>query len=244
MRVVDEDGGDTHGNPAPVVDRVTGRVWVAETYDTGRTDSAGGTVPCDRTPHLQYSDDDGRTWSRPRDPSPEILPADWNSWYATGPVPDGTDGAVRLPYRAAARHERLRGAGEQPLLWRGGIGTSQPQVWLRGEPADNRAQGLIAVRNGAAAPQTAYVRTDWRGPAVAVRRRCAAPSPTYRAPSAAPPFGVHLGQCMDSRAFLTGALDEVRAWDRARTDAALADPKVLRSPQDTVLWLPLHRVRG
>ncbi len=86
LQVVNEGGGDTHGNPAPVVDRETGRIVLAETYNTGRTDSAGCTVPCDRTPHLQYSDDDGLTWSRPRDLSDEILPPEWNSWYATGPV--------------------------------------------------------------------------------------------------------------------------------------------------------------
>jgi sialidase-1 len=59
---------------------------LAETYNTGRTDSASCSTPCDRTPHLQYSDDDGLSWSQPRDLSDEILPANWNSWYATGPV--------------------------------------------------------------------------------------------------------------------------------------------------------------
>ncbi|MET7701223.1 sialidase family protein, partial [Streptomyces sp. NPDC005485] len=86
LQVVNEGAGDTHGNPAPVVDRRTGRILLAETYNTGRTDSASCSTPCDRTPHLQYSDDDGQTWSRPRDLSDEILPPDWNSWYATGPV--------------------------------------------------------------------------------------------------------------------------------------------------------------
>lgn len=58
------------------------------------------------------------------------------------------------------------------------------------------------------------------------------------------PFGVHLGQRMDSRAFFTGDLDEVHVWDRALTDAEVADPKALRSPKDTVLWLPLDHVSG
>ena len=86
LQVVNEGAGDTHGNPAPVVDLRTGRILLAETYNTGRTDGKNCDVPCDRTPHLQYSDDDGRTWSAPRDLSDEILPKDWNSWYATGPV--------------------------------------------------------------------------------------------------------------------------------------------------------------
>ncbi|MGD6755514.1 exo-alpha-sialidase [Streptomyces sp. BH105] len=85
LQVVNEGAGDTHGNPSPVVDRGTGRILLAETYNTGRTDGKNCDVPCDRTPHMQHSDDDGRTWSRPRDLSGELLPDDFNSWYATGP---------------------------------------------------------------------------------------------------------------------------------------------------------------
>ncbi|MGW1808107.1 exo-alpha-sialidase [Streptomyces sp. NPDC002078] len=518
LQVVNEGAGDTHGNPAPIVDRETGRVWLAETYNTGRTDSASCSVPCDRTPHLQYSDDDGRTWSVPRDLSPEILPADWNSWYATGPVHgiqltkgryagrlvfgvntetwdgsrvtanhaalivsddhgghwrigatdtwpiaddgtfrqkpseltlaergdgsilvsgreqdgtdlghrtqavsrdgggsftapfhdlpdlyapqvqgsmlrlgdrillacpadpdrrrtmmihssydggrtwdsvdrgtvvttdwsgysdlvradadtvgliyeggavdardeirfarftgdwlaprrgpdpvtadlapharpaavlggaeetdgvfggalrfDGTDDAVRLPFRselplgtkdftASLWFRYTATTGEQPLLWMGGIGTTQPQVWVRGEPANNRIQGLITVRNGALAPQTTSVRTDtayndgqWHH--LVLRRGGGRLSlfvdGTETSVADIPgsvsrnsPFGVHIGQRMDSRAFFTGAIDEVHVWDRALTDAELADPKALRSPKDTVLWLSLDRVRG
>ncbi|OKI00793.1 laminin G [Streptomyces sp. CB02923] len=86
LQVVNEGGGDTHGNPAPVVDRETGRVLLAETYNKGRPDAGNCDVPCDRTPHLQYSDDDGATWSAPRDLTAELRPPGWNSWYATGPV--------------------------------------------------------------------------------------------------------------------------------------------------------------
>ncbi|MGW1377803.1 exo-alpha-sialidase [Streptomyces sp. NPDC002446] len=86
LQVINRGNGDTHGNPAPVVDRRTGRIVLAETYNKGRDDGLSCDVPCDRTPHLQYSDDDGATWSRPRDLTPSIRPAQWNSWYATGPV--------------------------------------------------------------------------------------------------------------------------------------------------------------
>jgi sialidase-1 len=86
LQVVDEGQGDTHGNPAPIVDRRTGRIVLATTYNTGRDDSRPCDVPCDRTPHLQYSDDDGATWSEPRDLADSIRRPDWNSWYATGPV--------------------------------------------------------------------------------------------------------------------------------------------------------------
>jgi hypothetical protein len=70
---------------------------------------------------------------------------------------DGTDDAVRLPYRdelpldggdftASLWFRYTAEAGKQPLLWMGGVGTTQPQVWLRGEPASGRVRGLITVR--------------------------------------------------------------------------------------------------
>ncbi|MEU6257938.1 sialidase family protein [Streptomyces sp. NPDC047043] len=516
LQVVNEGGGDTHGNPAPIVDRQTGRILLAETYNTGRADGSSCSVPCDRTPHLQYSDDDGVTWSAPRDLSGEILPADWNSWYATGPVHgiqltrgrhagrlvfgvntetwdgsrvtanhaalivsddggdhwrigatdswpigvdgtfrqkpseltltertdgsvlvsgreqdgtdlghrtqavsrdggssfvgpfrdlpdlytpqvqgsmlrlgdrillacpgdpdrrrtmmirssydggrtwdsvdrgtvvtadwsgysdmaridhdtvglmyeggavdardeirfarftedwlqprrgpdpttvdrapyarpaavlggaketdgvdggalefDGADDAVRLPYRgelplgtkdftASLWFRYSATTGEQPLLWMGGIGTSQPQVWLRGEPASNRVQGLITVRNGAAAPQSASVRTsgasnDGQWHHLALRRGGGrltlfidgtqlSTADVPGSVSRNSPFGVHVGQRMDGRAFFTGAIDDVHVWDRALSDEEITAGDA--SAKDTVLWLPMDQVSG
>lgn len=514
LRVVDEGGGDTHGNPAPVVDRETGRILLAATRNTGRTDSGSCAIPCDRTPHLQYSDDDGLTWSEPRDLSDEILPPQWNSWYATGPVHgiqltrgphagrlvlsvntetwndgqvsanhaalvvsddggdhwkvgatdswpiaadgtyrqkpsemtlaeradgsilvsgreqdgtdlghrtqavsldggdrfvapfhalpdlyapqvqgsmlqlgdrlllacpsdpdrrrtmtirssyddgrtwesadrgsvvttdwsgysdmapigpdavgllyeggavdardeirfarftsawlaprrgpdpttpdlaplaepaavlggaeetdgviggalsfDGTDDAVRLPYRrqlplgtedftVSLWFRYSAASGEQPLLWMGGIGTGQPQVWVRGEPANNRVQGLITVRNGASAPRSASVRTtgaynDGQWHHLALRRgdglltlfvdgTSVGTADVPGSVSGNSPFGVHVGQRVDGRAFFTGAIDEVRVWDRALSDEEVAagGPRTW----DTVLRLPMDRV--
>ncbi|MFD4625823.1 exo-alpha-sialidase [Streptomyces sp. NPDC058475] len=518
LQVVNEGGGDTHGNPAPVVDRETGRILLAETYNTGRTDSASCSIPCDRTPHMQYSDDDGLTWSQPRDLSDEILPADWNSWYATGPVHgiqltrgkhagrlvfgvntetwngsrvtannaalitsddggdhwdigatdswpiaddgtfrqkpsemtlaertggsilvsgreqdgtdlghrtqavsrdggdsfdspfrdipdlytpqvqgsvlrlgdrlllacpgdpdrrrtmmirssydggrtwdsvdrgtvvttdwsgysdmarvdgdtvgllyeggavdardeirfarftedwlaprrgadpttadlapgtrraavlggaretdgvsggalafDGTDDAVRLPYQdqlplgtkdftASLWFRYTATTGEQPLLWMGGIGTTQPQVWVRGEPASNRITGLITTRNGAAAPRTASVRTtgayndgEWHH--LALRRgggqltlfvdgTTVSTADVPGSVSRNSPFGVHIGQRMDSRAYFTGAIDDVRVYDRALSDEELSATPSRAVTRDTVLWLPMDHVSG
>lgn len=86
LQVVNRGGGDTHGNPVPIVDTKTGRIVLITTYNKGRTDDKGCDVPCPRTPHSQYSTDDGRTWSTPVDISAQAkLPA-WDSWYASGPV--------------------------------------------------------------------------------------------------------------------------------------------------------------
>ncbi|QOV34314.1 exo-alpha-sialidase [Streptomyces ferrugineus] len=523
LQVVNEGGGDTHGNPAPIVDRETGRILLAETYNTGRTDSGSCSVPCDRTPHLQYSDDDGRTWSRPRDLSGSILPPNWNSWYATGPVHgiqltkgkhagrlvfgvntetwdgsrvtanhaalivsddggdnwrigatdswpisaadgtfrqkpsevtlteradgtilisgreqdgtdlghraqtyssdggdsftgpfrdlpdlytpqvqgatlrlgdrillsapgdpdrrrtmmirssydggagwdsvdrgkvvttdwsgysdmvdidastvglmyeggavdardeirfarfnedwlgprrgpdpttpdlaigapratvlggpevtdgvlgnalqfDGDDDAVRLPYRTSLplgtreftvslffRYSAT--SGEQPFLWMGGIGASQPQVWLRGEPGNDRVRALITTREGFGTVRTSSV---WAGGAandgqwhhLALRRgggrltlfldgRAISTTDVPGSVSRNSPFGVHIGQRMDSRAFLTGAIDDVRVWNRALGDEELsaaalrATPREKVNTRDTVLWLPMDQV--
>ncbi|MZE71338.1 laminin G, partial [Streptomyces sp. SID5789] len=72
---------------------------------------------------------------------------------------DGADDAVRLPFderlplgagdfTASLRFRYSAADGEQPLLWMGGVGTSQPQVWLRAEPGAGRVQGLITARDG------------------------------------------------------------------------------------------------
>ncbi|MFC8087152.1 exo-alpha-sialidase [Streptomyces sp. NPDC057340] len=519
LQVVNDGGGDTHGNPAPVVDRATGRVLLLETYNAGRTDGANCAVPCARTPHLQYSDDDGRTWSAPRDLGAEILPPDWNSWYATGPVHgvqltggahagrlvvgvnaetwdgtrvtanhaalvvsddggehwrtgatdtwpvaadgtfrqkpseltlteradgallvsgreengtdlghrtqalsrdggdsfaapfralpdlyapqvqgavlrlgdrtllsvpadpdrrrtmtvrsswdggaswdsvdrgtvvtrdwsgysdlvavddatvgllyeggasdardeirfarftedwlaprraadpttpdlapgaapaavlggagttdgavggalalDGADDAVRLPYdgrlalgdgdfTASLWFRYAAATGEQPLLWMGGIGTTQPQVWLRAEPGNGRVQGLITTRDGAAAPRSAWARTDrayndgqWHR--LALRRgggrltlfvdgsAVADAADVPGSVSRNSPFGVHIGERMDGRARFTGAVDDVRVWNRALTDAEIAAGAPPAAPAGTVIHLPLDRVDG
>ncbi|MDQ1014956.1 sialidase family protein [Streptomyces afghaniensis] len=518
LQVVTEGAGDTHGNPAPLVDRRTGRILLAETYNTGRTDAGNCTVPCDRTPHLQYSDDDGRTWSEPRDLSDRILPGHWNSWYATGPVHgiqltrgkhagrlvfgvntetwdgnrvtanhaalivsddggdewrtgatdswpiardgmfrqkpsevtlteradgavlvsgreqdgtdlghrsqtlsldggdsfaapfralpdlytpqvqgailrlgdrmllsapadpdrrrtmmvrssydggrtwdsvdrgtvvttdwsgysdmaavgattvgllyeggavdardeirfarftedwltphrgadpttrdiawgarpaavlggagrtagvrggalsfDGADDAVRLPYRsrlplgegdftASLFFRYTATTGEQPFLWMGGIGTSQPQIWLRGEPASDRVRALITTRSGATTLRTASVWTDgahndgrWhhlvlrRGGGQLTLFLDGTPISTPDVPGSVSrnsPFGVHIGQRMDGRAFLTGAVDDVRVWNRALSDGELAAGTRGAAATGTVLWLPMDRVSG
>ncbi|MGW0861817.1 exo-alpha-sialidase [Streptomyces sp. NPDC002611] len=518
LQVVTEGAGDTHGNPAPLVDRGTGRILLAETYNTGRTDAGNCTVPCDRTPHLQYSDDDGRTWSAPRDLSDQILPAHWNSWYATGPVHgiqltrgkhagrlvfgvntetwdgsrvtanhaalivsddggdhwrigatdswpiaqdgtfrqkpsevtltertdgavlvsgreqdgtdlghrsqtlsrdggdsfatpfrdlpdlytpqvqgaterlgdrlllsapadpdrrrtmmvrsswdggrtwdtvdrgtvvttdwsgysdmaavdgttvgllyeggtvdardeirfarftedwlkprrgpdpttrdaasattpaavlggaarttgvrggalsfDGTDDAVRLPYRsrlplgegdftASLFFRYTATTGEQPFLWMGGIGSTQPQIWLRGEPASDRVRGLITTRSGATTVRSASVWTDGahndgRWHHLALRRGDGkltlfldgTPLTTADVPGSVSrnsPFGVHIGQRMDSRAFLGGAIDDVRVWNRALSDEELASGAAKAAARGTVLWLPMDQVNG
>ncbi|MFJ7071697.1 exo-alpha-sialidase [Streptomyces sp. NPDC098781] len=184
---------------------------------------------------------------------------------------DGRDNAVRLPFRpqlelgtgnfTASLWFRYTGrTGEQPLLWMGGIGGDQPQFWLRGEPANNRVRGLMTVRSGATVVRSASVSTttaynDGRWHHLALRRgggrltmfvdgRSTGTADVSGSVSRNSPFGVHIGQRMDSRAFFTGGIDEVRVWNRALTDAELTRVRQTNTgpSSNTTLWLPMDQV--
>ena len=74
LELVHEEGGNasvTIGNPCPVVDAAVGTIWLPFTRDNDRV-------------FIMSSDDDGRTWSKPRDITTDVKEDDWN-WYATGP---------------------------------------------------------------------------------------------------------------------------------------------------------------
>jgi sialidase-1 len=73
------------GNPAPVVDRETGRIWLPfckNRRDGDETMICEGKAP--REVWMTYSDDDGETWAEPWEITGTVKRADW-SWYATGP---------------------------------------------------------------------------------------------------------------------------------------------------------------
>jgi sialidase-1 len=73
------------GNPAPVVDHETGRIWLPfckNRRDGNETMICEGKAP--REVWLTYSDDDGATWAEPWEITEDVKRPDW-SWYATGP---------------------------------------------------------------------------------------------------------------------------------------------------------------
>ncbi len=74
IEVVYEEGGSakiTIGNPCPVIDSTTGRVWLPFCRNNDRV-----LVTC--------SDDQGQSWSVPREITDQVKKANWR-WYATGP---------------------------------------------------------------------------------------------------------------------------------------------------------------
>jgi sialidase-1 len=86
-QVVWDDGGNTCGNPCPVLDARTGTVWLLLTHNLGGDTEAAivsGTGRGTRTVWVTKSDDDGATWAKPVEITKEVKRADW-TWYATGP---------------------------------------------------------------------------------------------------------------------------------------------------------------
>jgi sialidase-1 len=85
MRLIADEGTNTIGNPCPVQDRRTGRIWLLlcrNAEDGHERDILAGKASRDVL--VMWSDDDGGTWSGPRDITAEVKRPGW-TWYATGP---------------------------------------------------------------------------------------------------------------------------------------------------------------
>lgn len=87
QQVVWDDAGNTCGNPCPVVDEATGKIWLTMTWNRG-DDHEGliidGKSKDTRRVYLACSADDGKTWSEPKDITKDVKDPGW-TWYATGP---------------------------------------------------------------------------------------------------------------------------------------------------------------
>jgi sialidase-1 len=87
VQVIADFGGDTIGNPAPVVERMTGVVLLLLTRNPGKVterEIVDGIGEGTRTVWITRSRDDGATWSPPEEITAAVKRPDW-SWYATGP---------------------------------------------------------------------------------------------------------------------------------------------------------------
>ncbi|MBI2191462.1 MAG: exo-alpha-sialidase [Planctomycetes bacterium] len=85
VQLLVDDGPNTAGNPAPVVDAATGTVWLLFCKNLG--DGAESLIiegKAPRTVWVTSSRDDGTTWSGPREITSSVKRPGW-TWYATGP---------------------------------------------------------------------------------------------------------------------------------------------------------------
>ncbi|MCA9007634.1 MAG: exo-alpha-sialidase [Planctomycetaceae bacterium] len=87
LSVIWDDGENTCGNPCPVVDESTGRIWLPLTWNHGKDhakqirDQSGQDT---RRVYMSYSDDDGVIWKQPYEVTESTKKPEW-TWYATGP---------------------------------------------------------------------------------------------------------------------------------------------------------------
>ena len=83
-----DDGENVCGNPSAVVDRTTGRIVLASTWNLGsdhESDIIYGRSKEPRRVFVLSSDDDGLTWSAAQEITATTKKPEWR-WYATGPV--------------------------------------------------------------------------------------------------------------------------------------------------------------
>ncbi|MCC9607901.1 glycoside hydrolase [Blastopirellula sp. JC732] len=85
--VIWDDEGNVCGNPCPVVDQSTGKIWLLLTWNSGKTPEGKiqpGFGADSRRVFVASSEDNGQTWTAPQEITADVKDKEW-TWYATGP---------------------------------------------------------------------------------------------------------------------------------------------------------------
>ena len=146
LQVIADLDADFCGNPCVVQDPTNGRLWLAFTRTRGsdtEEDIVAAKVPGTQV-WITHSDDDGATWSKPRDISSSGRKSTWG-WYGTGPgnglyLGNATSGRLLIPayhteagvYRTHCLYSDDHGATWQ-LGGDAADHTSEPQVVVLGD---------------------------------------------------------------------------------------------------------------
>lgn len=87
LAVIWNDGDNVCGNPAPVVDKKSGNIYLLSTWNLGSDHEKqiiNGTSKDTRRIFVLTSTDDGKSWSNAQEITSVVKKPDW-TWYATGP---------------------------------------------------------------------------------------------------------------------------------------------------------------
>lgn len=87
MQVIWDDGENVCGNPAPVLEKRNGIVFLLMTWNLGKDherEIIAGTSEDTRRVFVSQSTDEGVSWSTPKEITPSTKKTNW-TWYATGP---------------------------------------------------------------------------------------------------------------------------------------------------------------
>jgi sialidase-1 len=173
LQVVADNGGDTIGNPTPVVVRKSGTILLLLTANPAKAGEAqfmagapGGT----RTVWITSSRDDGQTWTALREITSMAKQPEWG-WYATGPG-NGIqlkDGRIVIPCNHTVKPSKTLhshvifsddGGGSWHIGGSAGVDTDESAVFERADGslmlnmrADHNQQG-IAKKHRAVAVST------------------------------------------------------------------------------------------
>jgi len=145
LRTIADAGGDTLGNPCPVIDRKTGTIWLALTRSVGSDTEDGivaGTSRDFTRVLMMSSSDDGRTWSAPRDISATTRQPH-GTWYGTGPGIgiQLQSGRLLIPcYHAEAKTKIYRSHAI--------FSDDQGKTWRVGKPAGEHCTESQAAERG------------------------------------------------------------------------------------------------
>ena len=80
QKVIWSDGKNTCGNPSPVIDVKTGKVWLLSTWNLGSDHERqiiNGNSKDTRRVFVMSSKDDGISWSEPKEITTNVKKADW-----------------------------------------------------------------------------------------------------------------------------------------------------------------------
>ena len=87
IQMVWDDADNVCGNPAPVLDKESGKIILVTTWNKGsdhESDIHARTSEDTRRVFVLFSDDNGKSWSKPREITAQTKDPEW-TWYATGP---------------------------------------------------------------------------------------------------------------------------------------------------------------
>ncbi len=87
LKVLWDDGDNVCGNPAPVVDRISGTIYLLSTWNLGEdheSEIIHQTSTDTRRIFVMESSDEGNSWSLPKEITSSVKKENW-TWYATGP---------------------------------------------------------------------------------------------------------------------------------------------------------------
>ena len=88
LQIIWEDGNNVCGNPAPVVEQETGKVFLLLTWNLGtdhERDIIDQKSEDTRRVFITQSSDNGVSWEKPKEITESAKKKRW-TWYATGPV--------------------------------------------------------------------------------------------------------------------------------------------------------------